>query len=93
METPTSYRLPRTEVNFLRDKLPITWFREKLDNAHTDDRIFLVQFTSNEADEIQQALVDIFVTEGLQDDYEPNPFGIYIEQLIDIFKCDFEQHD
>ena len=49
-----------------------------------------MQLIGNEADEIQQALLDIFATEGLQDDYEPNSFGIYIEQLIDIFKCDFE---
>lgn len=87
-----SYRFHRDEVKFLRCKLAFVWLKERLDKATTTDgKLFQVQLNSDEVGQIRSMLLDIFCSEGLDNNDEPNSLGLYIENLIDIFSCDFEE--
>ena len=93
-----SFSINRTDLDFLLARLRESSLLARLENAKdagpipsrsTTER-FPLTLTEEELSLLNDVLLDLFCSIGLEPDSEPNAVGRYIEGLIDFFGIDVE---
>ncbi len=83
------YFIKKSHINFIKENIKKSDFVEIFDvftnEEYENNKFFSVYLTKEEVDSLLDELTMLFTEKGIDQDSEPNQFGLLIEELIDKF--------